>query len=340
MLRPKVEITIGNIKFGYVTNYSGSDSWEQLTEKYTIVMPNKLRFKGESIVNNKTSTGESLFKRKDPVTIKFGYFPNFQTIFEGFVSKIIPDSPLVIECQDAMYILKETSHTLSLKAPTLNELISEIVKDDDGNDLIGFETIDTTLGPFRISNANAVQVLDKLRGDPYGFFSFIQDGILKVGFAFNPGGGKEHNFDFERNIISHSLEYLREDDVKIAVKAVNLSKDQKKTERHIFFDSNGTITTSEAAPAGAEIRTLFFNNTSLEDMVAAAERKLPELIYEGWRGSFLTFGEPVVKHGDVAVLKSRRYPERDGKYLVKGVSPSGGVGGFRQKVELDAKVSA
>lgn len=339
MLRPKIEIQIGNIKFSYITSWEGNSSWEQLTETFKITIPNKAKFKGESIVNNKTETGESLFKRGDAITVKFGYYPSFQTIYTGFLSRIVPGSPLGLECQDAMYKLKQTSHTISFKQQKLSELISTITKDENGAQIVPFEAADTTLGPFRTSNASAAQILEKLRGDPYGFFSYIQGGVLKVGLAYTPGAGTAHKFDFQRNIISSSLEYLREDDVKITIKAVNIDRKNIKTEKYIFFDNEGNVKTSEAAPTGSEVRTLFFYDTPQADIIEAAKRKLPEIIYEGYRGTFTTFGEPFVKHGDIAVLKDRRFPERDGKYLIKGNGHKGSTGGFRQQIELDAKVA-
>jgi hypothetical protein len=220
-----------------------------------------------------------------------------------------------------------------------------ITKDENGQQIVPFKAIDTTLGPFRISNASTAQILDKLKGDPYGFFSYMKDGVLNVGLAYDAGQGKEFNFDFERNIISDSLEYMRDDDVKVAIKAVSIDRENKKKESYVYFGGlqyvagSGEAVVGTTAPANSDIRTLYFYNTPQADIIAAAKRKLTEIIYEGYRGSFVTFGEPVVKHGDKVILKSRKFPERDGKYIVKGVENSGGVGGNRQTIELDAKVA-
>lgn len=340
MLRPKYNIQIGNIAFDYVTELGIESSWEEFTDKVTLTLPNKLKFQGQAIVNNKTPLGESVFKRGDAVTITIGYFPNQVVRFTGFVSKIKPQSPLIIEAQDAMWKLKQLSHTLSFKQQKLRSLIDTITKDSSGNQVIPFEVIDTTLGPFRISNASSAQILDKLKADPYSFFSYIRDGVLKVGLAFTAGAGKEQSFDFQRNIIDGSnLEFLRADDVKITVKAVNINRANVQSERFIFFDNDGNITSTAKDPKVGETRTLFFYNTPISDIIEAAKRKLPELIYEGYRGSFLTFGEPVVQHGDIAVLKDRRFPERDGSYLIRRVNVTAGINGYRQEITLDAKVS-
>jgi hypothetical protein len=138
---------------------------------------------------------------------------------------------------------------------------------------------------------------------------------------------------------------MRDDDVKVAIKAVSIDRENKKKESYVYFGGlqyvagSGEAVVGTTAPANSDIRTLYFYNTPQADIIAAAKRKLTEIIYEGYRGSFVTFGEPVVKHGDKVILKSRKFPERDGKYIVKGVENSGGVGGNRQTIELDVKVA-
>ena len=101
MFRLISEITIGDFKFNYTTKVTINKSFDKMTDTATIEMPNKF------LKDNKTITvgSNNVFKRNDPVTIKLGYFPNLKTEFEGFISKITPDSPLKLECQDRMYLL-------------------------------------------------------------------------------------------------------------------------------------------------------------------------------------------------------------------------------------------
>jgi hypothetical protein len=73
-------------------------------------------------------------------------------------------------------------------------------------------------------------------------------------------------------------------------------------------------------------------------MKAIADEEIERLRYEGYRGTFTTFGAPRIEHGDVIDLRSDAYPERDGRYLVRAVTTTFGVGGFRQEVTLDSKI--
>ena len=53
------------------------------------------------------------------------------------------------------------------------------------------------------------------------------------------------------------------------------------------------------------------------------------------KGKFKTFGLPFVKHGDYVDIIDPVLPERNGRYVVKGVGYEGGINGLRQEIELD-----
>ena len=65
---------------------------------------------------------------------------------------------------------------------------------------------------------------------------------------------------------------------------------------------------------------------------------MPRLKYEGFRGSFTTFGLPKVKHGDIVELIDKNLTERTGSYLVKEVKESNTNSGQRQTITLDIRV--
>jgi hypothetical protein len=51
----------------------------------------------------------------------------------------------------------------------------------------------------------------------------------------------------------------------------------------------------------------------------------------GFRGSFTTFGSPIVRHGDRVKLVDPVINDRNGFYIVKSVETSFGQNGYRQK---------
>lgn len=307
-----VSIDVGDYTFPYASSVEVTSSWEELTDVATITTPRKITFQGQTI-----AAGESLFKRGDALEIRLGYDGQYDKVFTGYVSGISPGVPLTFRGEDAMWKLKQSSYTLSYKNPTLKQILGDCVN-------IPFEAVDAELGPIRLTNQSGAQILEFLRKE-YGLQSWVRDGKLYSGLAYRPDMASRHTFRYEQNIISDTLEYVREDDIQFKVKAISIQNDNSKIEVDL------------GDPAG-ETRTLIYVNLSQSELRATAERELSRLRYEGYRGSFLTFGQPMVKHGDFVTIEDPRYPDRSGTYLVKRVTTSGGTGGYRQEIELDTKV--
>jgi len=170
--------------------------------------------------------------------------------------------------------------------------------------------------------------------------------------------------EFQNNIISDKLEYNRIDDVNMGAVAFSYDskevggktnksngKTQTKKERYEVFVGfqngkfiskvlqNGTAPKDAAKNFEGETKTFYFwNKKSTDELIQAATSQLRKFAYEGWRGSFETFGLPRVKHGDKLSLKDNVLPERTGKYFVRAVTTTFGIGGFRQMVDLDIRI--
>lgn len=314
MLRPRCVIKIGSYSFSFVTELSISSSWNMLTDVCEIKIPQRLKKGDETII----AGDNNIFKRGDRVEVEIGYYPNLERVFTGFVSAIKPESPLALVCEDSAFLFKESNITTSYEEVSLSTLMEDLCP-------IEFETIEANLGAFRISNVNFAQVLKELK-KTYGLISFVRDEKLFVGLAYYPEQRVDHSFSFQKNIIEDDLEYRRADDVKVRVKAISILPDNEKIEVQVG-DSSGAQ------------RTLTYYDLNEEDLKERAERELPRLKFEGYRGGFLTFGEPLVKHGDSVTLKDLKFPEREGTYLVDGVDVTQGASqGFRQKIKLGPKL--
>ena len=329
MKRPAAEITIGENSFGFCTALDFSTSWKTLTDAGSLILPNKF------IKENKpVFVGENnIFKKGDPITISAGYLPNMEQIFEGYITKVKPSIPVEISFEDPAFLLKQNNLTLSYENITLSELlfncIEEAKKSADGYILEGLkkikiEAIEANLGGFRLTNVNITQVLQELK-KTYALRSFFRGFTLYVGLAYY-GGGREEVFEFQRNIIEHDLEYLKEDETAIKVKAISIQADNTKIETEI------------GDPQG-EQRTITKYNLTLEELKKAAEREIELLRYEGYRGKFSTFFEPFVTHGDIINIIDKKKPEKDGFYRVESVDYTLGVDGYFQDITLGIKVS-
>lgn len=315
------EITINGYYFDFVNEIDINSSWDMVTDTATIIIPKKLSFQGKPIV----AGSDSLFKRGDPVEIKLGYSDRLNTVFTGYISALKPKLPIEISCDDEMYLLKKKIiKKKSYTSVTLKNLLADIV----GSTLPYETNFDMTLTNFRISNATVAQVLDEIR-KTYGVVSFVREGKIYVGFAYLEKLRKTHKFDFQKNVVSSDLEYRRLDDIKIKVKAISIiTSDQKKKRIEI-----------ELGDADGETRTLNYYNKTEAELRRIASEELLKLKYEGYFGSFEAFGEPFVRHSDVVTIIDQKVPEREGSYLVKSVNYTFGQGGYRQKIQLDRKIS-
>lgn len=324
MLRLQSKITFASktdgteIVFDFVNQVEIETSYENLTDTAKITIPRKLNFDGKPIAVGV----DSIFKRGDTVKIELGYFPDLRTVFDGYISKVNPKTPIVLECEDKMFILKTTIISkYSKTSVTLKNLLTDII-----GDVVEFRTLlDVELGSFKVSNASVAKVLDTLKSD-YGFYSYFVNGVLNVGLAADSSDTQTIEYKFEENIIDDSsLEYQRSEDMRLKVKAVSInSSDNSKIEVEVG-DEDGAL------------KTFYTQNATLEGLRQFANLKLTEWKYEGFSGSFTTFGEPYVRHGDTAKLISDKFPEKNGLYEVVSVKRLLGMDGYKQDIELGIK---
>jgi len=309
--------------FRYVTNLQINKSWETLTDTAVIEMPGKLK--------NEQSFLKDLIRVNDAVTIKLGYFPNLVTRFTGYVSSIVPGSPLKIRCEDESFKLKQQFlESYSKKPVTLETLI----KDNYTGEV---NVADADLGGFSIDKgATLIQVIQKIRTD-YKLFGWFRNGVLNIGLPYIKIGGIK-NFKFQRNIIDgDNLISTEAGDLQTIAYGISILSDGTKIELYTYYE-NGIIKTSEINPGG-NLNRYSTKGLSKKKLAVILERWLPNLYYTGFKGSFTTFGEPVVDHGDIAEITDLKYPEKNGKYLIKAVSINFGVDGYRQTVELERKIN-
>src|SRR3990167_4649103 len=168
MKRLATEITVGKYRFTYVNLMEINSSWDTFTDTATIILPNKFRQKNKTIVVG----ADNVFKRGDVVTIKIGYFPNLFTRFQGYVSRIKPDSPLILECEDEMWKLKQVnlkSKQFDAAGTTIKDVVSYAAASFTGE--IEYDDPTAKIGAFHIDNkgfVNAVTVFEVLK-DQFGY---------------------------------------------------------------------------------------------------------------------------------------------------------------------------
>lgn len=295
-------------------------------------------------------TGGQGFNRKE--TIK-----KMKVVFDGYITKIRNKTPVELVCEDSMYALKQTkcdNKEYNSSEYTLEKMLKEMISKSDFPDatqiVVKTDNYKHNIGKFITQNVTVAQVLDELRKS-YHLESFIRktyndDNTLKSTelrcgiIRYYPEDRESHQFHFQKTIISDNLEYTRSDDIRIGIKAFSINKVELAS-----VNSSGknklkkTRLETTVGDLDGELRTLFFTEiSSIDELKRQALVKLPFLKYEGFRGSFTTFGLPKVKHGDEVQLIDAKLPERNGTYLVKEVKEVNSGSGQRQIITLDIRI--
>jgi len=312
-----VQISIGSYEFYSVDTVSINRSWNFLADTAAITLSR--RFLAQATLGSASAPDlNSVIKIGDAVKIDLGYDFNFVTEFTGFVKSISPNTPVKIECEDAMWLLKQTNYTKAWRKVSLTELLKYIVPDS-----IEFETTgEVNLGKFRIDRVSAYDILKKIR-EVYGLVSYMRGLKLIVGFPYQETANNSI-IHFQKNVddSKSSLSFRRSDQVKLKFKAISIQPDGSKIEVELG-DKEGQLRTIHV-PTGL--------NESEVRKIAEERRKL--YVFDGYQGSVTTFGQPYVKHSDTVTIIDNLYPDREGKYRVDTVQVSINGQGYRRKLTL------
>jgi hypothetical protein len=336
---------------------------------------NKVSAAGTNVNIGGFSSNPPLFLCGDKVTIEWGYAyydkagnevaPLVQ-IFTGYISEVGSKKPFVIKVQDNMYILKRhqarggNNNFFAGSKYTAETMLEEMIKNAGLPFTVNKQT-ETNIGDFAVQSLTIAQVLGELQR-LYHFESYFRGNELRIGsyvyLDSDAGFPPYWKFKFQQNIISDDLEYMRKDDIVLSAVAKNTIEEEtgkftkdglKKTKRTrlevLVTFTNGSDTPSYfvASPGnpipaneGGERRTFFFPGAkSIAELEQLAADQLKKYYYTGFKGKFTTFGMPFIEFGNNIDLIDDVLPERNGRYKVKSVQRSGGIGGLRQTIELD-----
>lgn len=302
-------ITIGDYLFDFVHDVEVDSSWQNQTATAKIQLPAALRI-------DKNKLKES-FPKGTEVVIKLGYKDNLNTVFEGFVTRVHATIPVMIECEDLMWKLKQIQISENAKNESMQAYLSRVLN-------MEVDCFDVQLKKFVANKTTGAQLLNQIKSD-YGFPAFFRNGKLVVGKQYAAAGYKTHVVTFDNaknsNVASNSLEFMSKDDVKIKVTAISNLPSGEKHE-------------VELGDPDGESRTLNFYDISENDLKAIAEKEMERLQYDGYRGDLTLFFEPFVQHGDVITLQNDQENDKTGSYWIDGVNYKFGMSGGRQAVKL------
>jgi hypothetical protein len=305
---------------------------------------------------------KDLFMRGDKISVSYGYWlengnKSVTKIFEGYISKVPSKKPIELECEDNVWLLKQIAVKRQVvpKTKTLNTLFTELLA---GTGFTVNTTTNITIGEFIIENETVAQLLTRIRKE-FHIESFFRGNELRLGLSpYVQSEAVLNTFVFQQNIISDEFDFQRKDDIVLSavVQSINTvvgapnKKGETKTKKEqlsvLVYSENGEfkyIVKKKGVDfppnVEGERRTLFFPN--IEDPKRLFELGVAELkkfYYTGFKGKFTTFAYPFVKLGDHVQFIDRLLPDRNGKYVVRGVEYTGGTQGHRQIIQLDYKL--
>lgn len=304
------------IKFTTISSFKVESSWQVLTDTADIVLSKKLFFDEKGKVFE-------LVKAGDPIKLRAGYGGEFLEEFKGYVSEILDDMPVVLKCEDNMYVLKRTSVNKSYSSVKLEKLLKDIVPAD-----FTIDAMDIELGSLFLSRTTVSQVLQMLKDD-YGIYSyFVGDTLISGKIYLDNPHSDIVKYEFTQNVISNDLKYRRKDDILLKVTMTSYLSDGTK------------IKVTVGDPEGQEQRLVCSNISSESEIKKLAEKQLERLKIDGYSGGLVSYGIPFVRHGYTASLTNHEYPERAGDYYVDSVTTSlSDQGAYRRNVKIGSKAA-
>ena len=290
-------VELGAVLMPQVVSFTISENIKSLGNSATIVLPRNIsKLKGKPVTD--------YIKTGDKVVVHAGYNDNMAVEFTGYIRHIGAEIPLVIQCDDEFYPLKQNNLVKSYAATTLKQILQDIMP--------GYviECPDMSFSKYVIDNASTYRVLQQLQKD-YGLYSRVTDKAIRVGLAWDWNNGKltRHKYHFQKNVKSSSLEWKSTDDFHNRVE-VKLDKVKGQTQKVVKYGSNET---------DASVLSVHINGMSEQEAKEIAQAIYTNNSFDGFRGKFRGFGLPRTHAGDAAELTNGYEPEKDGAYLIEHV---------------------
>ncbi|MBF0576599.1 hypothetical protein [Dysgonomonas sp. GY617] len=277
-----------------------------------------------AVVYNQSLDHEKYVKVGDTITIQLGYDDNLVTEYVGYVQRIdTDDDSLTFNCEDSMYLTRKSVKNKQFLNTSVKAIAQYCMS------AIGLKnldcTYDITYQKFVINNANAFDVLKKLKDDTKANMYMIGD-TLHIHPPYVEKGG-DVVYDFSVNIESSDLKYRNKDDRKFEVQVNGIGMDGKK--------KKVTVGTT-----GGEKRTVTITSPMSDaDLKKRGESELQYLSYDGYEGSITGWLIPFAAPTYSAKIIDKDYEYKTGTYYVTAVTTTFSESGGVRKVEIGKKVS-
>ncbi|MEG1574386.1 MAG: hypothetical protein RRY55_01305 [Bacteroidales bacterium] len=309
-------ITIGEYRLKTLKSVKISASVLNLSDTARIELPAQYLNTWQKI--------EDKIKTGDEVCIDLGYGNSVKTEFKGFLKRISRDNnTLVLECEDALYLLNVAVADKEYKEVTLNSLIGDILSQVDGT-LIVVCDYNYIFKKFVVFHQTALDIIKKIHEETKANIWF-EDKTLHIHPVYTEKRDEEAIiFDTAVNVLSNALKWVTAGDKKVQIEVV-------------LKQADGAIKKKAYGDTGGSKVTKIINGSSETDMQTAAENEYNLWNYDGFEGNFTAWLIPRVIAGTSVRLRDTGKPE--GKYYVTGIDIEFGSSGAKRKITLGRKLS-
>lgn len=315
--RLDIEITIAGKTFRRVNEVEIVNTVDALEDRARIVIPTTARLEraGEFITEVETA---KTFAPGDEVLIKAGYNGELYEEFRGFVRRIQPNIPVVVECEDETYLLRRKRISGSWKNALLIQIIREVLS-GTGVSLVG-EIPTIRFQAFYVRDTTPARVLQRLR-EEYGLTIYFKGWKELVVSLSDQADGTTVKYETGLNVIDTDLEWIDEQDIDLEIKAVLIKPDNTQVEKKVGIP-------------GGELRTIYLYDIAEDSLETRAKEELRKYTYSGYRGSFQGFLLPRVERGNVVSFTDSNFQERAGNYFVEEVKTTISTSGGRRAIKI------
>lgn len=309
---------------------------------------------------------KNLFNTGDEIVIKASYGGGFfgksydvVTVFEGYVYDFLEGTPMKIKCLDAVYLLNQEPRTISYPDPVKKKpykvkfktLIEEIIEgtgielipigssfQDENGITVNNPIFDMELETISFKQMTPVAMLEWIKRE-MGINISLMGKKLYVNVAkFTVNTIK---LDTRVNVIQSNLQTTNLKNLK---KAVSGSKSKGSNSVYLnlkvkawFIREDGIKDSVEVGDEHGQLREVFFykvlprTETHYKEL---ANQALEKFKHGRYQGDVETLLYPFCDLFDRIEYTDFRYPEKNGVYVVTGITQSFSEKGFRRRLKL------
>lgn len=303
-------------------------SIHSLVETAMVQLPITARLEKEGTLLPSEETAK-VFAEGDAVEIQLGHDNTLKTEFKGFINRVNFSDPCTLELEGYSWQLKRKAEAKSWKSVKVKEVLNLLIA---GTGItIHPDTTDVELKPFSIQNENGIQVIESIKkaSDEYLVAYFIDGNQLYVG---------PENFALRDQVVKYKLGWntLQDEELKL-----RHADDVKVKVNYCWRDKKGKRHHGSAGKSGGiEIN---YNDLGRFPDAETAKTKALALSqlkqYEGYEGRVTALLVPYCQPGWKASVLDDQYKEREGGYIVEGVTVILDGRGDERIVEIGKKIS-